>query len=499
MIPLGPRRCLRLASLTLAACSSTPAAPPGIDGSIDHTSTIVGTDSGSVVDAANGGSDAAALSTTLRVALVSPLGYGVDICLRANGSATFYNNGVPLLDLPTFGDAGTDSGKRKLDAGDAAADATRRRDAGDAARDATKQHDAAMDAPTRREAATDATRRHDAGDARADVGHDAHGRTDAHDAERPNDAQGEALAREGGGRDANRDAVEDARHDATRDAAHGGSMDAHRGAAEASRPDAGAKPDAGEKAGGVLYGHVSQYKTVALAGTVEVTLVRGGSTVCSATGEAGAALVLGTQRITLEPGRLSTLVVRNVPALVDGGGSFDAAVVPLGIVVLTDEPAAVPSSARARFFNATTASDGGEARPLRISAIGSTSTGPLNVPLAREVPVDQASLENPADPPVDSLGYWAAPAPASLTPIELMVTAEGDAGSRGHRHGAASAVFGAAGSSLDSLELTNGTNHTGFVLGPVGSETLVWCEDSIASEAGVVVFPSSPCTTLMPQ
>ncbi len=430
--PLLSRRLSPAAALlSLTGCVSNDAAAPGIDAGLDHTTTFVEVDAGAGTDGSRG-ADAALLQTTVRVVLLSPLDYGVDICLPGPGG-TFYGGG-PLLDLPSNGDAGADARQK-----------------------ATGGHDAAHEASR---GPPDADRR---------------------DATHPRDA---TRAEEGGDRDARA-----SDHDSGHGARDGG------GAAQDAAVDGGR--DAGRPlGGGVTYQHVSLYRTVKLAGTLELTIVKGGSTDCTSA-------VLAVQRVTLEAGKFATLVVTaGSLAAMDAGrrddaasrtdASFDAGPpLSLAVAVLTDEPAVSSTELRARFFNATAAGDAGRPVPLGVAAIGTAlAGGTLSVPLAVEVPVDQVSVQNPRNPSVDTLGYFSGPALVSATPIELVMTSAEDAGARPHKDGGPvgpTSTFSPAGSSSLTLDLDLGTNHTGFLVGPIGAATLVWCEDSVVNEGGVTV------------
>ena len=122
---------------------------------------------------------------------------------------------------------------------------------------------------------------------------------------------------------------------------------------------------------------MSGYLSVPLAGTMDVAIVRGGSTTCDRS-------LTPPRRVTLDAGKLYTLAVIHAPGLAadagptDGGSLGDAvsdahaeAAAPelaLSVIVLTDEPEVSPSFARARFFNGLEASDGGAAPPVSASA-----------------------------------------------------------------------------------------------------------------------------------
>ena len=153
---------------------------------------------------------------------------------------------------------------------------------------------------------------------------------------------------------------------------------------------------------------------------------------------------------------------------------------PLGIVVLTDEPVVSKSMARARFFNGTRASgDAGLARPVQVSAVDQMVT----TPLAADVPPGHVSLASPANPAVDSLGYWEGAPPATLTPINLVVSPAGavDAGADSGVVIPSWTLALTSSSAIDSFDLIMSSNHTGFLLGGGAGLTLLWCDDTTSS------------------
>ncbi len=433
----------------------------------------------------SGGGDATALRTSLRVALLSPLDFGVDVCLRATGVNQPFQGPLLYEQLPGSPDAGLDArkavdgGPRPADAGshpvdarfeaglrDAVARDARRRD-GSPSRDATIPADASADVRSDRQA-----------DATADVTVD--GRVDA-----SVDAPGH------GPNDATKDVVDGAIVDASADV----------------QTDGASVTDGGERPGGVLAWHVSSYLTVDGAGTFDVVIVPGGSPSCSNH--------LASQRITLDAGKFTTLVVLGSPppARADGGADAstsidaskdasrpdarqdapskdasqsDASTLFLSIIAVTDEPALSATLARARFFNATTPGDAGSVGPLRVAAVERAAI----VPLAAQVVEGHVSSANPANPPVDSLGYWEGTPP--LPTISLLVSAGTGAWTDAGPDGGADAATDAgaeAGASTPSWTITSAstpfdlianTNHTGFLVGPTTTPiALVWCNDTV--------------------
>jgi hypothetical protein len=376
------------------------------------------------------------------LALLSPLGFGVDVCVQVTPTSTPQG---PLLNpqLPSAPDSGTRDARAK----DAAVP-----------RDSTVSSDATADA--REDVTSDAT----------------------HDASADGGRESAAPDAGGGSRDgSDLDGSEDGRREASRD---GATLDA-RGPNDAS-PDAPLPLDGGQRVGGVLFGQVSSYLSVPLAGTMYVSIVRGGSTTC---GES----LTPVRRVTLDAGKLYTLAVLRAPGpdrdagLRDGGPAADAMVdahieaaageLALSVVVLTDEPQVSAGFARARFFNGILSPDGGAAPPVSVSAV----EGASSVALALDVPSLEVAEESPKAPAVDSLGYWQGAPLVSTTPISLRVAPlttpqTGDGGS-----------FGWVFTSTSSFDLQHAaSNHSGFLVGNPGPQVaLMWCDDGASiADAG---------------
>jgi hypothetical protein len=423
--------------LALGACS--PGNGGGPDGSAEHPTIIVSSDAPRAMDALS--ADAGSLHAGLRLALLSPLGFGVDVCVQATPTSVFLG---PLLNpqLPSAPDSGAHDARAK----DAATP-----------RDGTVPSDATADA--REDAKSDGTDNASADGARESAAPDARGGS----------PDGSDL-----------DGSEDGRREASGD---GATVDA-RGPDDAS-PDAPLLVDGGQRVGGVLFGQVSSYLSVALAGTMYVSIVRGGSTTC---GES----LTPMRRVTLDPGKLYTLAVLRTggldgdAGLTDGGNVRDGAVdahieaaaaeLALSVVVLTDEPEVSASFARARFFNGLLSSDGSAAPPVSVSAV----EGASSVALALDVPSLAVAAESPSAPAVDSLGYWQGSPLVSTTPIGLRVAPiavlHGDSGS-----------FGWVFASTSSFDLQHAaSNHSGFLVGNPGPQVaLVWCDDGASiADAG---------------
>jgi hypothetical protein len=452
-LTLGPVLALGLLAVHAPGCSTSNASAVADAGFAD--AAIVG-----VKDAPPGfdaGLDAATLHTSLRLALLAPLSYGVDVCLKQNGGVYA---GPLLYELPSLPDAGADARR------DTGAEPTNKDGSvtpSDSANDGEN-----LDAPTSDGEVTDASA-------------DGPG---SHDATVPHDA------------------TTDASSDATRDV-DGADHSVDGGL------DASSRPDSGVRVGGVPPGYVSSYLTVAGAGTFDVAIVVGGASSCTTPAP------LAVQRITLDAGKLSTLIVLGPGASSrldagpvegkDGGlvadadasrqeAATDAAAPSLSIIVLTDEPAVSTTTTRARFFNATSSSDAAPG-PLSVAAVEQA----MVIPLTNEVLVDAVGSQHHANPAVDSLGYWSGAPLVSATPIGLRVTTGTDAGSNPVDAGDASSAprtswTFASNSSFDLVAPS--TNHTGFIVGDPGDPdvglSLLWCDDT--SSASVL---NESCTRVL--
>jgi len=496
---------LAFASTGGPACSNNDAVTP-VDAAIDHATIIVTPDARVTFEATV---DATPLQTNVRVALLSDLGFGIDICVSPVGSTgamlTPYIGPLLYQKLPSFPDAGSDaatdadSGHRDGSSKDASG-------ADSASRDAAGTTDATIDATADGSGAR-------TGDAASDGAGDGAEAGDASDA-----SAGDAAT------DAAKDARGDAFGDGASDGARDGSADATGDAVSDAVADAIVMPDGGERVGGVPANQVSTYLSVQGAGTFDVAVVLGGSSSCASP--------LLVTRVTLDAGKFTTLVVRGstTPVSLDAAsadaqatdaskladashadatmhadgaadgardGAHDASLVDattpapaplvvLTVVALTDEPALSSTFARARFFNATTAStsgedDGGATSALRVAAVEQAAT----VPLAVDVPVNRVTLANPASPAVDSLGYWQGAPLVSTVPISLrasagplMADASLDA-KPGAKDGGATSLTWTFGST--SFDLVAETNHTGFFVGNGDALELLWCDDSTSS------------------
>ncbi len=222
------------------------------------------------------------------------------------------------------------------------------------------------------------------------------------------------------------------------------------GSAEATpeaSTDGGAQDAQPSAVNGVAPSSASQYVSVEASGTLEIAIVPAG------TGSCGQPLAVG--RVTLEPGRLKTVVVHGV---VGDGGRL------AGVVAFDDTPDVTPNRAKVRLIYATA----GEL-PRLTATLYSTLTTPLGTldPLSPLRALSDASA-------VDGLGYANVdprPPPTTLGLREAesqtpKVTQPADFG------------------------LTGGSVHTGFVFRAQGQLSLLYCND--VSTDG----PRTQCTVL---
>ena len=225
--------------------------------------------------------------------------------------------------------------------------------------------------------------------------------------------------RDGGAPDAS-----DAGQDAGQDAEQDGSK------RDAEVMDAGAVP--------LPYLAASQYTPVEGSGTVELAIVPYGTSSCASP--------LATRAITLDPGKLTTVVVYGREGADSGA--------PAGIVAFNDISGVIPDKARLRMIHAV----GEGAPPLTVTVYASLTTtlGTLEPLGILSSSTDAAAIE--------SLGYATLgprPAPATLGLVE-----SGDGGDAGSWL-----------SQSADLGLTGGTLHTGFIVRQKGSYAVLYCND----------------------
>jgi hypothetical protein len=257
------------------------------------------------------------------------------------------------------------------------------------------------------------------------------------------------------------DATAEAGQDATvtdatvRDAADGGPSE-EAGTAPDAAPDVTA--DAAMEAGtssGLTYLQVSNYVAIMGAGTFEIVVVPGGQGTCTN--------ALIDRMVTLDDGKRGTLAIYGSREVEAGAPSA------LAMLAMVDDPVAVASSTRTRFFDSAPpdSADAEAESALLVSVVG-TPTLELEVVLPGSAPEPSAT-----PPTADALGYHtdvpvAAPARLRLDRYPGAVVDGGlDAGTP---------VW--LGSSVD-LRLVAGSIHTGFLVrDTMGDFAVLWCDDT---------------------
>lgn len=218
-----------------------------------------------------------------------------------------------------------------------------------------------------------------------------------------------------------------------------------------AEPRDGALADASDAgASGVVPTSASQYVSVEGSGTIELVVVPAGQ------GSCGQPLARG--RITLDPGRLKTVVVHAIES--DGG-------VTAGVTAYDDTSDVVPQRASLRLVYASS-----PGAPLRATLYGSLTTQ-----LGRLEPLGVLRAEADASV-VDTLGYASVdprPAPATLGVAEATTT---------------DAALPAAATSGADLGLSGGSVHTGFLVRRGAASSLLYCND-FATDG-----PRTQCTVL---
>lgn len=373
------------------------------DASADQSAVMPGPDAGTEDDA----SDApASLTSAMRIANMSPNLGPVDFCWRVTGSGAFTGpvlGGSLDAGSPPMFDAAPESGEEDAPFDGGAEDA---------------EEDARFDA---------------GGDGPADTGADV--------------AESDAEAQEAGDGAAPGDAGARA-SDAGLDASDAG---------EASQGDAAS--DAGVAGGGQLadggaamrvdFGQASEVVTLPAIGTLDIALVAPYQLSCASPRFIG--------RVTLDPGKVATVVVMGEKG-VEAGGSA------LQIKAFIDDPPG--KAAQVRVIHTALGGPGEPPSP----ALGVEAAG---VPLAPEVEPGQASAAS-TSPSVDTLGY--APTPVLPGPAPIEITTLGDAAARTWT------------TPFFDQGLLAGTSHTAFVVTlAAGSLGIVWCEDAF------VASPAAPC------
>jgi hypothetical protein len=228
-----------------------------------------------------------------------------------------------------------------------------------------------------------------------------------------------------------------------------GSM-ADAGTALDAEPTDGAVTDASDAgSAGVVPTSASQYVSVDGSGTIELAIVPAGQ------GSCGQPLARG--RITLDPGRLKTVIVHSAAS--EGGVSA-------GVVAYDDTTDVTPQRASLRLVYASSTG----------ASLRATLYGSLTTQLGRLEPLGVLRAEADASV-VDSLGYASVdprPAPATLGIAEATAT---------------DAELPSATSGAD-LGLAGGSVHTGFLVRRGAESSLLYCND-FATDG-----PRTQCTVL---
>lgn len=224
--------------------------------------------------------------------------------------------------------------------------------------------------------------------------------------------------------------------------------------------DATAPLDAGDDAEAgaarvLTYRGVSKYLTLAATGTLTISVVPAGATSCASP--------LATGDVTLDPGKLATVVLFGGHDG-DGGGAAS-------LVAFTDDRTTKDDEARVRVVHGALGSPSrAAAGPLAVRIVAAQTTG-----IAERV--DPRSVSSPSQGiPVDALGYATippVPAPNAIAIGSAAVDGGADAGV---------APWQSADTDLD---LRGGSLHTAFVVqaDPIGFE-VVWCADTTTTGDG---------------
>ena len=198
---------------------------------------------------------------------------------------------------------------------------------------------------------------------------------------------------------------------------------------------------------------MTNYLSFAGSGTFDVAVVAAGQKSCAAP--------FATLKVTVDPSKLTTIVLTGDHAMGDGGAG-DAGGGGLRLFRVLDDPSLDPKQARIRIVNAAYgASLAGGAQDLRVDTLGSQKTT-----IAADVPLGAATNQSMAAPVTDALGYTlTAPQPPSNA---LSITGSVDASSGG-----------AWTSAYTNLGLTAASLHTGFIVSDATeSLAVVWCSDT---------------------
>jgi hypothetical protein len=234
-----------------------------------------------------------------------------------------------------------------------------------------------------------------------------------------------------------------AKADAATGLVEGGALDA------SDLLDASTEP--GPSAGDVALGYqsVSKYFTLEVAGTLTIAIIASGASSC--------ATPIATGKVTLDPGKLSTVTVMPGP-MADGGIDFS-------VVAFTDDRTTLSDKARVRVIHAAL----GDRKVPDAGALAVRVIAGQTTVLADRVEPRSASSPSQAVP-VDGLGYTTQSpvAPPAAIGIGLASTGGGlDAGVMSWR------------SATRDLELRGGSLHTAFVVnGSPSGFQVIWCTDT---------------------
>lgn len=226
---------------------------------------------------------------------------------------------------------------------------------------------------------------------------------------------------------------------------------------DASGPTTDAAPD-GAAAAGLSFRELTRYLGLDRSGPLELAVVPSGGS---------CAMPIAVRTVTLDPGKLHTVVVLGRTGASDADASSDAGASGLGVVAFVDDRGAVAEKARVRFIHAALA-PGEAALPLGVRAVaGKTSV------LAERVEPRRATSSSTTIE-VDTLGYATVdpvPPPASLA-VSAAAPGASDA----------SPAVAPWQSAPSDLELGGGSLHTGFLLlGEDASLEVLWCRDTVTS------------------
>ncbi len=240
-------------------------------------------------------------------------------------------------------------------------------------------------------------------------------------------------------------------------ATNGDGGDAQSDGGESGTDEGGADGSATEGDPALAPRTMTNYVSFAGSGTFDVAVVSAGQKSCASP--------LATLKVTVDPSKLTTVVLSGdytaSPAGSDAGAS-DGGAGTLRIFRVLDDPTLDPKQARVRMVNAAFgASFVGKAEDLRVDSIGSQKTT-----IAADVALGTVSSQSVSSPVTDGLGYTlTAPEPPANA---LALT------------GIADASFSGTWTSVyTDLGLVAASLHTGFIVSD-STDTLavLWCSDT---------------------